>query len=111
MWSRLSDLTARPGRRARVRASRPCPARYSQGDSAITTATRVQDTLDQMPGASATAAVALLSVCSPPQPTARLRLLAGTVAERPGVKAALAMARTDDPYAIAAPGPEHVRWG
>ncbi len=33
------------------------------------------------------------------------------VAERPGVKAALAMARTPDPFAAAAPGPEHVRWG
>lgn len=33
------------------------------------------------------------------------------VSERPGVKAAEAMARTADPYAIAAPGPEHVRWG
>ncbi len=31
--------------------------------------------------------------------------------ERPGVKAAEAMARTPDPYGIAAPGPEHVRWG
>ena len=30
---------------------------------------------------------------------------------RPGVKAAEAMSRTSDPYAIAAPGPEHVRWG
>lgn len=30
---------------------------------------------------------------------------------RPGVKAALAMAKTADPFAIAAPGPEHVRWG
>ena len=33
------------------------------------------------------------------------------VSERPGVKAALAMARTPDPYAIAAPGPEQVQWG
>jgi glutathione S-transferase len=33
------------------------------------------------------------------------------VSGRPGVKAALAMARTPDPYAAAAPGPEHVRWG
>jgi glutathione S-transferase/GST-like protein len=33
------------------------------------------------------------------------------VGDRPGVKAALAMARTADPYAIAAPGPEHIRWG
>jgi len=31
--------------------------------------------------------------------------------ERAGVKAALAMAKTPDPYAAAAPGPEHVRWG
>ena len=30
---------------------------------------------------------------------------------RAGVQAALAMARTPDPYAAAAPGPEHVRWG
>lgn len=35
----------------------------------------------------------------------------GRVAERPAVKAALAMARTADPFAIAAPGSEHVRWG
>ena len=34
-----------------------------------------------------------------------------TMADRPGVQAALAMARTEDPYAVAAPGPEHVRWG
>ena len=33
------------------------------------------------------------------------------VADRPGVKAALAMAKTADPYATAAPGPEHIRWG
>jgi GST-like protein len=31
--------------------------------------------------------------------------------ERPAVKAAAAMAKTADPYAVAAPGPEHVRWG
>ena len=30
---------------------------------------------------------------------------------RPGVKAALAMARTGDPFTITAPGAEHVRWG
>lgn len=33
------------------------------------------------------------------------------MAERPAVKAALAMGRLPDPYAAAAPGPEHVRWG
>ena len=33
------------------------------------------------------------------------------VAARPAVKAALAMARTPDPFAAAAPGPEHIRWG
>lgn len=33
------------------------------------------------------------------------------MSERPGVKAAEAMARTADPYGVAAPGPEHVRWG
>lgn len=33
------------------------------------------------------------------------------VAQRPAVKAALAMGRADEPYAAAAPGPEHVRWG
>ena len=32
-------------------------------------------------------------------------------AARPAVQAALAMARTPDPYAAAAPGPERVRWG
>ena len=30
---------------------------------------------------------------------------------RPGVKAAEAMSRTGDPYGVAAPGPEHIRWG
>ena len=30
---------------------------------------------------------------------------------RPAVKAAEAMSRTGDPYGVAAPGPEHVRWG
>jgi GST-like protein len=34
-----------------------------------------------------------------------------TVASRPTVKAAFALARTPDPYATAAPGPEQVRWG
>ncbi len=33
------------------------------------------------------------------------------VASRPAVKAALDMARTPDPFAAAAPGPEHIRWG
>ena len=33
------------------------------------------------------------------------------VAARPAVQAALAMARTPDPFATAAPGPEHIRWG
>jgi len=33
------------------------------------------------------------------------------MSDRPGVKAALAMARTPDPFATAAPGPEPVRWG
>lgn len=31
--------------------------------------------------------------------------------ERPAVKAALAMGKSADPFAKAAPGPEHVRWG
>jgi len=31
--------------------------------------------------------------------------------ERPAVKAALETAKRSDPYATAAPGPEHVRWG
>jgi glutathione S-transferase len=31
--------------------------------------------------------------------------------ERPAVRAALGMGRTADPFATAAPGPEHVRWG
>jgi glutathione S-transferase len=31
--------------------------------------------------------------------------------ERPAVKAALAAGRATDPFAAAAPGPEHVRWG
>jgi GSH-dependent disulfide-bond oxidoreductase len=31
--------------------------------------------------------------------------------ERPAVKAALAMSKSQDPYAVAAPGSEHVRWG
>ena len=30
---------------------------------------------------------------------------------RPAVKAAEAMGRTGDPYGVAAPGPEHIRWG
>ena len=42
-----------------------------------------------------------------PYVTAWLKSVAG----RPGVRSALAMARTDDPFAVAAPGPEHVRWG
>jgi len=33
------------------------------------------------------------------------------VSARPAVKAALALARTPDPYAVVAPGPEHIRWG
>jgi glutathione S-transferase/GST-like protein len=33
------------------------------------------------------------------------------VSDRPAVKAALAMAKSADPYATAAPGPEHIRWG
>jgi glutathione S-transferase/GST-like protein len=33
------------------------------------------------------------------------------MSERPAVKAADAMSRTGDAYAVAAPGPEHVRWG
>jgi glutathione S-transferase/GST-like protein len=31
--------------------------------------------------------------------------------ERPAVRAAMGMGRTRDPFATAAPGPEHVRWG
>lgn len=33
------------------------------------------------------------------------------VGARPAVRACLARARSADPFAIAAPGPEHVRWG
>jgi glutathione S-transferase/GST-like protein len=33
------------------------------------------------------------------------------MSERPAVKAALGMGRASDPFAAAAPGPEHVRWG
>ena len=33
------------------------------------------------------------------------------MAERPAVKAAEAMSRTGDPYGVAAPGPEPIRWG
>jgi glutathione S-transferase/GST-like protein len=33
------------------------------------------------------------------------------MAARPAVKAAEAMGRTDDPYVVSAPGPEHIRWG
>ena len=33
------------------------------------------------------------------------------VSDRPAVQAASALARTPDPYAVAAPGPEHIRWG
>jgi glutathione S-transferase len=32
-------------------------------------------------------------------------------AARPAVKAAEAMGKTDDPYGVSAPGPEHIRWG
>jgi glutathione S-transferase len=49
----------------------------------------------------------LLNAEVAPRATAWLR----RVSERPGVKAALAMARTPDPFTAAAPGPEHVRWG
>lgn len=35
----------------------------------------------------------------------------GRVAARSAVKATMTLARTTDPFAIAAPGPEHVRWG
>ncbi len=42
---------------------------------------------------------------------ARTMAWLGRVAARPAVKAALAMARTRDPFAVAAPGPEHIRWG
>ena len=31
--------------------------------------------------------------------------------ERPAVRAAMAMGRSSDPFSLAAPGPEHVRWG
>ncbi len=33
------------------------------------------------------------------------------VGERPAVRTALGRGRAADPYAVAAPGPEHVRWG
>ncbi len=33
------------------------------------------------------------------------------MSERPGVRAAEAMSRTGDAYGVAAPGPEHIRWG
>lgn len=49
----------------------------------------------------------VLNATAAPRVTAWLK----TVAARPAVKAALAMSRAPDPYTIAAPGPEHVRWG
>ena len=52
-------------------------------------------------------AAELVSETAAPRTNAWLKSVAG----RPGVKAAFAMARTEDPYAITAPGPEHVRWG
>jgi len=33
------------------------------------------------------------------------------MSERPAVKAAEAMSQTGSPYGVAAPGPEHIRWG
>jgi len=33
------------------------------------------------------------------------------MSERPAVKAAMGAGRNSDPFAVAAPGPEHVRWG
>ncbi len=33
------------------------------------------------------------------------------MSERPAVRAAAAMSRTGDAYGVAAPGPEHIRWG
>ncbi len=33
------------------------------------------------------------------------------MSQRPAVRAAEAMSRTGDPYGVAAPGPEHIRWG
>ena len=50
---------------------------------------------------------ALVSQAASPRTMAWLE----RVASRPGVQAALAMARTPDPFGTAAPGPEHVRWG
>ena len=41
----------------------------------------------------------------------RVRAWLQRIEERPAVRATLARARAADPYAIAAPGPEHVRWG
>lgn len=49
----------------------------------------------------------LVSATAAPRTMAWLKRMS----ERPGVKAAEALARTPDPYAVAAPGPEHVRWG
>ena len=49
----------------------------------------------------------VLNATESPRVTAWLK----AVGERPAVKAALAMAHVPDPYATAAPGPEHVRWG
>jgi len=41
----------------------------------------------------------------------RTRAWLGRMSNRPAVKAAETMARTADAYGIAAPGPEHIRWG
>ena len=49
----------------------------------------------------------LVNAQKAPRTTAWLK----RVSDRPAVKAALALARSPDPYAVAAPGPEHIRWG
>ena len=49
----------------------------------------------------------LIDADTAPRTTAWLKRMS----ERPGVRAAEAMSRTGDAYAIAAPGPEHIRWG
>lgn len=41
----------------------------------------------------------------------RTRAWLKRVSQRPGVKAAEALSRTGDPYGVAAPGPEPIRWG
>lgn len=44
-------------------------------------------------------------------PALRTRAWLARMAERPGVKAALALGRASDPFALASLGPEAIRWG